>query len=295
MSCRGFFIKENCMKKYPIIIAGLITGWFLPQIVGDMSRLTVTRSEIRAKGLPEQFDGLKIVHLSDLHNKKYGANDAVLYRMICDENPDIVVMTGDMISHDGRNKEDFFGLVRRLGQKYPVFYVNGNHELSDMSAEEFRRYSARMKEYGAVCLDNAGIVLSRGEDRIRLYGLSYPARFYRGVREYKRRWSDFTIDDMRRYCGNAPQDFSILLAHNPLDFDVHAEWGADVSFGGHIHGGFIRLPLVGGVVSPDLSLFPKYQSGIYHKGKSTLVVSRGLGRIRFFNPPELVSVTLKCK
>lgn len=283
------------MKKYPIIAAGLITGWFLPEVIRDMSRLTMTRSEIRLKRLPKQFDGLKIVQLSDLHNKKYGANDAALCRMIYDEAPDIVIMTGDMISHDGKNKEDFFGMVRRLCQKYPVFYVNGNHELSDMSAGEFRGYSARMKEYGAVCLDNAGIVLSKGGERIRLYGLSYPARFYRGVREYKSCWSDFTIEDMRRYCGNAPKDFSILLAHNPLDFDIHAEWGADISFGGHIHGGFIRLPLLGGVLSPDMSLFPKYQSGIYHKGRSTLVVSRGLGRIRFFNPPELVSVTLKCK
>ncbi|MGN0586798.1 MAG: metallophosphoesterase, partial [Oscillospiraceae bacterium] len=222
------------MKKYPIIAAGLITGWFLPEVIRDMSRLTVTHSEIRLKRLPKQFDGLKIVHLSDLHNKKYGANDAALCRMIYEEDPDIVIMTGDMISHDGKNKEDFFGMVRRLCQKYPVFYVNGNHELSDMSAGEFRGYSARMKEYGAVCLDNAGIVLSRGGGKIHLYGLSYPARFYRGVREYKRCWSDFTIEDMRRYCGNAPKDFSILLAHNPLDFDVHAEWGADISFGGHI-------------------------------------------------------------
>ena len=103
------------------------------------------------------------------------------------------------------------------------------------------------------------------------------------------------LTDMIDYIGiRQPDEFTVLLAHNPLDFDVHAEWGADVSFGGHIHGGFVRLPVVKGLVSPERKLFPKYKEGVYKIGDSSLVVSRGLGNIRINNPPEIVSVTLNC-
>ncbi len=285
------------MKNLPLEIAvGALLGSALPEMVRQMSQPGISRYKIAAKGLPQEFDGLKIVHLSDLHNKRYGRYNVGLVRMIEQENPDIVVMTGDMISHGAPNVEDFIGMTVMLCRKYPVYYVNGNHEYSDMDSRAFKETAELMRKAGAVCLDNACVILKRGEGRIRLYGLCYPARFYRGVRQYKFSWTKFTLEDMLRYCGDPPEDFSVLLAHNPLDFDVHAEWGADISFGGHIHGGFIRLPVVGGIISPELKLFPKYKEGVYKKKNgSTLVVSRGLGRIRFFNPPELVSVTLRKK
>lgn len=285
------------MKMFPVELGvSALIGNVLPEMVRDMSRLEVSHYDLPAEDLPEEFDGLKIVQLSDLHNKKYGKYNFELYKRICHEDPDIIVMTGDMISHNAPNMHDFIALVRMLCKKYPVYYVNGNHENSDMDVPTFKSVAARFEQFGAKCVDNAYVILKRGNASIRLCGLCYSARFYRGVRNYKINWSEFTLDDMVRYCGVKPKDqFTILLAHNPLDFDIHAEWGADISFGGHIHGGFIRLPLVGGIVSPELKLFPKYKEGVYKKGKSLLVVSRGLGRIRFFNPPELVSVTLHSK
>jgi len=152
-----------------------------------------------------------------------------------------------------------------------------------------------LAEYGTVCLDNTSTEIYRGDEYIRLCGLCYTAEYYRGVRQYKRGWKAFMLTDMIDFIGiKQPDEFTLLLAHNPLDFDVHAEWGADVSFGGHIHGGFIRLPVVKGLVSPERKLFPKYKEGVYRVGNSTLVVSRGLGNIRINNPPEIVSVTLNC-
>lgn len=282
------------MKKYLKKIAkAAAVGGFLPEITESMSRLEITHYEICPERLPEEFDGLKIVQLSDLHNKRYGSEDAELYAAIAAEDPDLVFMTGDMISHGAENIEEFISLVRRLCRQYPVYYVNGNHEYSDMPPELFDKTAEKFARAGAKCLDNSCVLLRRGDARLRLYGLSYHAKYYRGVRQYKLNWARFRVRDMRRCCGAKPKDFTILLAHNPLDFDVHAEWGADLSFGGHIHGGVIRLPLVGGIISPELKLFPKYKEGVYKKGNSLLVVSRGLGRIRIFNPPELVSVTLK--
>lgn len=284
------------MTKYLYKIAkGAALGGFLTDIKRSMSHLEVTHYDICPERLPKEFDGLKIVQLSDLHNKKYGSGDALLYSKISACDPDLVFMTGDMISHGAENREDFVQLVQKLCLRYPVYYVNGNHEYSDMPPELFEQTAEEFAKAGAKCLDNSCVVLRRGNARLRLYGLSYHAKYYRGVRQYKLNWARFRVRDMRRCCGAKPEDFTILLAHNPLDFDVHAEWGADLSFGGHIHGGVIRLPLVGGIISPELKLFPKYKEGVYCTGTSLLVVSRGLGRIRIFNPPELVSVTLHCK
>lgn len=284
------------MKKSTELLIAAAGGTAARAIVDQMSQLEVSRYTLSFRKLPREFDGLKIVHLSDLHNKKYGCGDCELYFAVMKEAPDMIFMTGDMISHAGENREDFFRLVESLSEKVPVFYVNGNHECSDLGEDDFAEMTRRFSEAGIICLDNTFVTLYRGRSALNLYGLCYTAEYYKGVRQHKFNWNDFTLAEMTRFCGEkSSDDFTILLAHNPLDFDVHAEWGADLSFGGHIHGGFIRLPLVKGIISPELKLFPKYKEGVYKNGSSALVVSRGLGRIRFFNPPELVTVTLKSK
>ena len=184
--------------------------------------------------------------------------------------------------------------VKLLCRKYPVYYVNGNHERADLEKSLFESLENKLSEAGAVCIDNAYVELERKNEKIRLEGLCYSAEYYRGVREYKINWSKFTKEDMIRYAGAKPaEEFTVLLAHNPLDFKVYADWGANVTFSGHVHGGCVRLPIVGGIISPEFKLFPKYKEGVYRIGKSFLVVSRGLGRIRIANPPELVIVKLK--
>lgn len=266
----------------------------LKKIYRQIARFEISRYNIYSGKLPRNFDGLKIIHLSDLHNRVFGRDNIRIFERVKNENPDLVFMTGDMISHKAKNNREFLELVRRLAKKYPVYYVNGNHEFSDIDEKDFSEISDRMKSYGAVCLDNRSVVLSKGGQNLKLCGLTYPAEYYKGVREYKYNWKKFTLDDMSGFMEFKPDgEFTALLAHNPLDFPVHAEWGADISFGGHVHGGLIRLPFVKGVLSPERRLFPKYKEGIYHRGGSSLVVSRGLGRFRVFNLPEVVKVTLR--
>lgn len=283
------------MKICAEIVKSALLGEFLPSTKRQMSRLEVGNFKIHAKNLPPAYEGLKIAHLSDLHNKKYGCNGYRLFNLIAKQKPDMVVMTGDMISHDAANREDFIGLTRMLAENYPTFYVNGNHEFSDMSEELFTETAAQMLEAGAICLDNTSYTIYKDGQPLTLCGVSYEAKFYRGVREYRRGWESFTLSEMERLCGKKPEGFIILLAHNPLDFETYAEWGADVTFSGHVHGGSIRLPFVGGLISPELKPRPKYSEGIYRIGDKRMAVSRGLGRIRFFNPPELLVATLSGK
>lgn len=283
-------------RRTSMLTTSFFLGGTIPKAYREMSRLEVSHFEISSQLLPQCFEGLKIVHLSDLHNKVFGKNNAPLLRLIEAEKPDITVMTGDMISHNAPNTEAFLKLVEKLAQISNVYYVNGNHELSDLSDNDFEYAAKTMSDCGAVCLDNDFIDIFRGDEKIRICGLCYSAEYYRGVREYKRGWKAFMLTDMIDYLGlKEPDLFTILLAHNPLDFDVHAEWGVDLSLGGHVHGGLIRLPFIHGIVSPERKLMPKYKEGVYNIGGSYLIASRGLGRFRIHNPPEIVSVTLHTK
>ena len=105
---------------------------------------------------------------------------------------------------------------------------------------------------------------------------------------------------MKEILGEADEDyFNILLAHNPQYFKEYAGWGADLTLAGHIHGGLVRLPLLGGVVSPMVSFFPKYDGGTFFENGKEMILSRGLGThtipIRMFNPGELNIITIKGK
>ncbi len=281
-------------RKASLLTASAAFGTLFPKTYKEMSVPQLSHFTVNSPMLPNSFNGFKIIHLSDLHNKVFGKDNSPLLQLIELEKPDLIVMTGDMISHNAPNTEQFLTLVKNLRKLCPVYYVNGNHELSDLDSNEFERIAKVLAEYGAVCLDNTSAKLHRGNEYIRLCGLCYTAEYYRGVREYKRGWKAFMLTDMIDMTGvKQPDEFTVLLAHNPLDFDVHAEWGADLSFGGHVHGGLIRLPIVKGIFSPERRFFPKYKEGLYQIGNSFLVASRGLGKIRINNPPEVVSVTLK--
>ncbi len=284
------------MKRSLMLTASAATGVLFPKTYREASTPMISHYNVTTDFLPQSFDGLKIIQLSDLHNKVFGKDNSRLISAIEAESPDLIVMTGDMISHSAPNTEQFLELVNSLCGLCPVYYVNGNHELSDLDEVEFERVSEVLAEHGAVCLDNTSAEFYRRNEYIRLCGLCYTAEFYRGVREYKRGWKAFMLTDMIDYLGvKQPDEFTLLLAHNPLDFEVYAEWGADLTFSGHIHGGFIRLPIVKGLVSPERKLFPKYKEGVYKLDSSSLVVSRGLGNIRINNPPEVVAVTLNKK
>ena len=94
-----------------------------------------------------------------------------------------------------------------------------------------------------------------------------------------------------------PEVFHILLAHNPVYFDTYAAWGADLTLSGHLHGGIIRIPGIGGLITPQAQLFPKYDRGLISVNGKYMVVSAGLGEhtvpIRIFNPPQLILITVE--
>jgi hypothetical protein len=87
------------------------------------------------------------------------------------------------------------------------------------------------------------------------------------------------------------------MAHNPEYFEEYVTWGADLIFSGHVHGGMVRLPFLGGAVSPMIHFFPKYDKGLFENSNRYMILSGGLGnhtyKFRVNNLPEIVSVTLE--
>lgn len=257
--------------------------------------LQVSQYRIQSEKIPRAFNGFRIVQLSDLHGCSFGRNNRRLLERIKSASPDAIFMTGDMADRQTRDYQGVFGLSKALCEEFPVYYVTGNHE-QELLGPRRRAFLEGMRGQGVHILDDNAIDLERSGETIRLYGIRIPLRYYRSYGRGKRH-PDFTAEDACRLLGTCEREkFSILLAHNPFYFDAYAGWGADLTLCGHVHGGMIRLPHFGGLLSPERKFFPQYSAGLYvskDNQRRQMLVSRGLGSgARIFNRPEIVVVTL---
>lgn len=252
---------------------------------------------VGSKRIPREFDGCRIVHLSDLHGQVYGKGNEILVRRIQELRPDMAAMTGDMADQGKESIQGLIHLGRSLGRLCPVYYTPGNHE-QELPAKVYARLAGGLKKAGVTVLENQKYTISKEGAWLKLYGLVMPLPYYKDPRskDYVR-GIHFSRENARELLGNAdPGCCNILLAHNPLYYPSYRDWGADLTLSGHIHGGIIRIPGLGGVLSPDVTLFPKYDGGHFEEKGKHLIVSRGLGNhflVRVFNPPELVCITLR--
>ncbi|MFT8889741.1 MAG: metallophosphoesterase [Ethanoligenens sp.] len=263
--------------------------------------LTVTELEIHLRRLPRAFDGFRIVHLSDLHGKRFGEQNNGLAEIVRTQSPDLVVATGDMLDRKNEQGAAFLELARQLVQTTPVYSIRGNHEqyMVDHMEEEpiLAQYEQELERVGVILLHDKSALFSRDGADILFYGITLPASAYK-PHVVKDPHTCLPPEMVAKHIGVADESrCCILLAHSPLFFPSYAEWGADLVLSGHMHGGLIRLPGLGGLLSPYHHLFPQYDAGLYVRQEAVMVVSRGLGdspfRVRFRNPPEVVVITLR--
>lgn len=250
---------------------------------------------IESGRIPKSFDGYRIAHLSDLHGANYGPGSRLLLDAVRAADPHMVAMTGDMADQGSNAVSCLLELCRGLTRRYPVYFITGNHEQT-LPKKTLSGLLSELSRMGIVLLHNSWATISRGGAFIRLYGLVMPMVYYKDPLGDYVRGIHFSAEDVKVSLGACdPDRYTVLLAHNPLYFPSFRDWGADLTLSGHIHGGIIRIPKLGGLLSPDLSLFPKYDGGHFIEGKKHLIVSRGLGNnflMRIHNPPELVIITL---
>lgn len=279
------------MLDYLLFIIFLIAIILLWIMLYDGTRFVVVKHTIKHEKIRKNY---RVVVLADLHNKQYGKKNAVLLKAIEEQEPDAVLIAGDMLTaHPGKSMEPAVDFVTALAEKYPVFYGNGNHEhrlklYPETYGDMAKEYEEALERAGIQPLVNRHEILS--EQNIAIYGAEID-------REYYRR---FTIPEMEetylpKLLGKPdPDKYTILLAHNPDFFPSYAKWGADLVLSGHVHGGMVRIPGWRGIVSPNVRLFPRYDGGRFTEGSSTMILSRGLGMhtipVRLFNPGELIVI-----
>ena len=256
----------------------------------------VTNTELECAKLPESFDGKKILVLSDLHKKRYGDNFNNIMEYCKSAQPDCIFFLGDLFSRDETDMKPKAAFMARLRSIAPTYYIIGNHELFQPECQE--ALCCKLKELGVNVLRNEKATLTQGGQSIDVYGLRLPLRYFINSDWSYRRLPVPSVEYLQRKLGNPDSErCTFLLAHNPAFFEQYAQWGADVTFSGHNHGGIIRLPLIGGLLSPERKFFPKYSKGIYNSRffgtDRRLVVTAGLGKFRLNNPSEILVCTLK--
>ena len=281
------------MIKILLLLIVILALFSCMVMVIDCNRFVIREYHCENKRLKNP---LKIVQLSDLHNKSFGKGNSRLIRAIKELNPALIIVSGDMYtSLPGKETVTAQKLLEELVKSYPVYYANGNHEQKTKEETEefgslYEDYRQKLSGMGIHFLSNEHVYLK--DYNISLYGLEIHRHYYRKFRK-----QILGADQVREYLGVPdPSSFHMMIAHNPDFFEAYAAWGADLVFAGHVHGGLMRLPILGGVIAPSMKLFPKYDGGEFHEGNATMILSRGLGThtlpIRIFNPGELVVVKL---
>lgn len=255
----------------------------------NLSPPEITEYEIYSDKIDEKLDGYKIVHISDYHC----ACIPKLVRMIKDIRGNIIVSTGDMVNRYG-GIERAVNLTRRLAETAPLYMVNGNH---DIERDEHKSVEEICSSGRGKFLHNESVILQHNGTEFMLSGIDDPEISEENIIKNRVKKS---LEKLDNYSG-----FHILLFHRANLAELFSDCGFDLVLSGHMHGGQVRIPKIGGVISPRKNLrgervfFPKYTGGRYEIGKTELIVNRGLGNPvpipRVCNPPEIVVLKLRTK
>ncbi len=224
-------------------------------------------------------DEITIVHLTDLHGACFGKDNSTLIKRVAEQSPDLIAVTGDMFTYeDEAGKSIAFNLLSALADKYPTYYVNGEHD----DNEEF---FALLRENGVNVINYKDEVVAIKNTKLHLYGIDnvyFPPHF-----------------DLKNAFEQDEDTFSILLSHMP-EYERFQPFGMELILSGDTHGGLFRLPFVGAVfdgetILPDLN--GKYVKGLYENDGQFIHVSGGLGNypvpVRMWNRPEIAVIKLQ--
>lgn len=266
----------------------MITALFL---YSQNNWITKTKLKLSFKNLPRNFNNFKIVHISDLHNKSFGKKQQYLIKQIKKENPNIIVITGDLIDSRRYNENIAMEFINEAVKIAPVYYVTGNHEVR---SAKFKSLEEQLMNSGVRVLGNSWESISIEDQNIIIAGVHDP---YTGIKHRERIVMNQYLQQIVKELDK--NSFKLLLAHRPEKINDYAHYGFDLVFTGHAHGGQFRIPFIGGLLVPNQGFFPKYTSGVHKVDNTTMIISRGLGNSimpqRIFNRPEIVVAELFSK
>lgn len=281
------------------VLAAAVSGW----VAWGNKALEATYLRVASSALPDEFEGFRIAHVSDLHNDSFGAGNADLVGLLDVVAPDLIAVTGDLVDAYHTDFDVGAEFIEAAAQIAPVALVTGNHEARVARSDPagYRRYEDRLINAGARVLHTTSYEMENSGACIRVAGIDDPSLRVPaddtalGLQEgvSAARLASMGLEGASVREGRL---FTVLLAHRPELFETYAGAGIDLALTGHAHGGQFRLPFIGGLYAPNQGFFPRYDAGLYVRGGTTMAVSRGLGNsafpFRINNRPELVVVEL---
>lgn len=260
----------------------------------ELTKFKVTKYRVASPKIKEQAC---VAVLSDLHGFSYGRENEKLLKAVENLKPQAILIPGDMlVSRDSETFETALQTLQDLVKIAPVYYSYGNHESRLREPEKinhppFVEYMDKVKASGVTVMETESREILLGQNRVQLSALELELDYYEKGRiaPLEQNYLNHRLPAQKK------ELFQILLAHNPAYAEDYIHWGADVTFCGHNHGGLIRIPGIGSIISPQFTWFPKYDVGQFQAEGKSVIVSRGLGthtfHIRIFNRAELLSVT----
>ncbi len=272
--------RRQFLKKIVAVAGGAVAvGGGIAAFKFDTYDLKITNVNIPIADLPDSFSGFRIAHMTDFHCRD-GVRYEYLKRVAASANslkPDIIVLTGDYVSHERKDIPPVMELIDSLRAKYGKLAVLGNHD-HWTDAAMTREY---LRKSGAVDLTNTNVLIGKGGEEI----------CFAGVGDV---WEDTQKIDEAYH--SVPENIPrILLSHNPDYAEVMpAGYRTDFMISGHTHGGQVVLPLYGAPILPS-DYGQKYASGLVEGPHCRVYISRGIGFIHKFRwncRPELPVFTL---
>lgn len=263
-----------------------------------MNKLKISHYKIRITDPAlRPWQPFSAVVLADFHNAVFGEHNEELLQAIRNADPSLILSAGDLVlGKAGRcGVDSAVELLGELTRRYPVYCVDGNHEQRmaeqrDRFGASYEKYVQEIRSLGVTLLNNSCQLLEVNRMKLAIYGYVPEWRYYGHGRCPR-----MPVQELEAALGEPVENaYRILLAHHPVYFETYASWGADLTLSGHLHGGIVRLPGLGGVISPGWTLFPKYDHGMYNIEEKRMIVSAGLAshtiKLRVNNPPELVVI-----
>lgn len=259
----------------------------------ELGRFETTRYQIRS---PKIHKPAVVAVVADLHGFSYGRKNERLLKRVRELEPEAILIPGDMlVSKYVKTYGTALETLAQLVKIAPVYYSYGNHESRLRDPERmqhlfFLQYMEKVRALGVTVMETESRQVALGDNPVMLSALELELDYYE-----KGRIVPLEDTYMQEHLPLRQSELlQVLLAHNPAYAPQYAAWGADVTFCGHNHGGLIRIPGIGSLVSPQLTLFPKYDAGKFEIDGRSVIVSRGLGthtyHIRIFNRAELLAV-----
>lgn len=281
-------IKKN---KITVILTAfvVIVSAFALWVLWGNTAVELNEYTIQSESIPKNFDGYRIVQISDFHNAQIGKDNEKLISLIEKAEPDIIAITGDIVDWRRTDIELTKEFVLQIMKIAPCYYVSGNNESYITEKYDVKNILADM---GVTVLEDETQHLEIEGEKILLAGVDDPAfsdnySSADSVPIMQTKLEELMSDDI----------YIVLLSHRPELFGVYCEHEADLVLSGHAHGGQFRIPFIGGLYAPDQGFFPEYDAGLYTDGKTNMLVSRGIGNskipIRFNNRPEVIVIELE--